>query len=400
MRNHDPHPVARVAGAFTALCIAAGATYGQASFTPPRTPTSVDRRPHNEQGRIASDGSGKAPSIYVASDYSFRLLSGGLGPCQSSIGSGRDGFDTHLYVVRQSDNRVVKIDPAGRTTSFADLSGVSPHGACTWPSFDFVGRYGGSMYVQDPTVRTSNIGPTGSTAVFAINDAVESVGTMEFDRTGAFEGSLFLTDSAAGSLYAVEPTGQMRLVATGVGAGRSVAVSASPILGEALFIADPATSRILSIPPGHVDGEPAEIFTYLAASAPGLRPAALEVSKHGPFGRGVLLVADSVTGRIIQLDSTGRRVGEIGGGFRNITSIEIAWSGAFAGKMIVTAGGNIYVIAAKCRADWNGDHGLTPSDLSDFMTDFSAGEADFDGNGWTDSNDLTSYFAAYSAGCQ
>lgn len=399
MRYHDPHPVAKVFGALTALCIAAGSSQGQAASAVHTTPPGVDRRPHNEQGRLAPGEQSKSPSVYVASDFSFRLLAGGLGPCQSSIGSGRDGFDTQLYIVRQADNSVVKLDPAGRATPFTDLSAVSPQGACTWPSFDFVGRYGGSMYIQDPSVRTTNVSPTGAAAVFTINEAVESVGTMEFDRSGAFDGSLFLTDSATGTLYTVEPSGKMRPIATGIGTGRSVAASASPILGESVFIADSATRTILAVGPDHIEGQPAEPFAHLASTAPGLIPVALDVSKHGPFGRGVLLVADSATGRIVQLDATGHRVGELGGGFRNITSIEIAWTGVFAGKMIITAGGNIYVIEPRCPADWSGDHAVTPTDLSDFMTDFSAGDADFDGNGWTDNNDLTSYFAAYSAGC-
>ncbi|MCC6677039.1 MAG: hypothetical protein IT436_07840 [Phycisphaerales bacterium] len=399
MRYHDLHPVAKVFGALTALCIAAGTSQGQSTSAVHTTPPGTDRRPHNEQGRVAPDGGAKAPSVYVAKDFSLRLLTGGLGPCQSSIGSGRDGFDTQLYIVRQADNSVVKLDPSGRTTAFTDLSAVAPQGGCTWPSFDFVGRYGGSMYIQDPSVRTSNVSPTGSAAVFTINEAVESVGTMEFDRSGAFEGSLFLTDSASGTLYTVEPSGQMRPIAIGTGTGRGVAVSASPILGDSIFIADSATRTILAVGPDHIEGEPAELFSSLASTAPGLVPVALDVSKHGPFGRGVLLVADSTTGRIVQLDASGCRIGEIGGGFRDIVSVEIAWTGVFAGKMIITAGGNIYVVEPKCRADWSGDHTVTPTDLSDFMTDFSAGDADFDGNGWTDSDDLTGYFAAYSAGC-
>lgn len=399
MRYHDPHPVAKVLGAFTALCIASAASHAQSSYTMPRTPGSVDRKPHNEQGRVAPEGTSKSPSVFVADAYSMRLIAGGLGPCQSSVGSGRDGFDTKIYVVRQADNSVVKIDPTGRITPFTSLAAVSPVGACTWPSFDFVGRYGGSMYVQDPTVRTSNVDPTGAAQVFTINDAVESVGTMEFDRSGAFEGALYLTDAAQGLLYTVEPSGQMTLVASEIGAGRAVAASASPFLGDSVFIADPSSGKVLAVSPGHGPGEPAELFSDLRITAPGVRPVALEVSRHGPFGRGVLLVADSKTGRIVQLDAAGRRIGEIGAGFRDIDSIEIAWAGEFAGRLIITAGGNIYTVTPRCPADWNGDHALTGGDLGDFMTDFSAGDADYDGNGWTDGDDLTRYFADYSAGC-
>lgn len=399
MRHHETSPVARTLGAIAALGLTAGLCAAQSALPVQYKRGATDRRPHNEQGRVAPDGAARTPSVSVAPGFAMRMLAGGLGPIQSSIGSGRDGFDTQLYVVRQADNTVVKLDPAGRPSPFADLSGVAPQGACTWPSFDFVGRYGGSMYVQDPQVRTSNVGPTGAAAVFAINEVVDAVGTMEFDRTGAFDGSLYLTDSVNGALYTVEPSGQMTLVASGTGAGRGLAVAASPILGDSVFIADPDSARILEVGPGHIPGEPAEVFSYLTVTAPGFRPTALEVSKHGPFGRGVVLAADAETGRIIQISPDGQRMGEIATGFRNLNSIEIAWQGVFAGKLIITVDGRIHIIEPKCRADWNGDRGITPSDLADFMTDFSAGDADFDGNGWTDNDDLTGYFAAYSAGC-
>jgi len=401
MRYHDPQPVLRALTAIAVLTLAAGASQGRSGsvVTHKLPPGGADRKPHNEQGRTAPDGTRKGGAVAVGEDYSLRMLAGGLGPVQSSIGSGRDGFDTKLYVVRQTDNSVFKLDPAGRKTPFTSLTSVAPQGACSWPAFDFGGAYGGSLYIQDPSIRTANVSPDGDASVFTINEAVDAVGTMAFDRAGAFAGALLLTDSINGLLYTVEPSGTTRLLASGTGAGRGLAASSSPILGDALYVGDPSANLILTIGPDHPEGEPAQVFTDLDIAAPGIRPVALEVSKYGPFGRGVLLVADSVSGRIVQLDASGQRIGEIGGGFRGIVSIEIAWTGEFTGQLIVTANGCIYTVTPKCRADWNADHGVTPSDLADFMTDFSAGDADFDGNGQTDNNDLTTYFAAYTAGC-
>lgn len=401
MREHTSNKMAGIAGAVFALSLVAGTTEARTSAIHPTIPPpgAVDRKPHNEQGRSAGDGS-KVDGLHVAPGYSVRMLAGGLGPCQSAVGSGRGGFDTQIYVLRQATNQVVKIDPAGHVKSFTDLSPVSPEGSCTWPTFDFVGGYGGSLYVQDPTVRTSNVGPLGDTEVFAINHVIDRVGTMKFDHAGSFDGSLYITDSAKGTLYAVDRASHTDLIATGVGGGRSLAVSGGGVMGDALFIGDPASSRILMVGPDHVPGQPAQVFSNLILSAPGMKPAAMDLSKYGPFGRGVLLVGDAATGRIIQLDSQGRRIGELGMGFKNLVSIEIAWAGVFTGKLIVTANGCVYAVEPDCRVDWNGDHEVTPADLADFMSDFSQGDADFDGNGSTDGMDMSSYFAAYSQGCK
>lgn len=401
MRYHEPHPIAGIIGVITALCVAAGSTHAQ-SMSPSvqLPPGSTGAKPHNEQGRVSSDGAAKTGGPRVDDDYSLRMIAGGLGPVQTAIGSGRDGFDTQLYIVRQTTSQVVKVNPVGQKTHFADLSPIAPAGGCSWPVFDFFGDFGGSLYVQDPMARTTNVDPAGNASVFSINEVIDAVGTMEFDRSGAFGGSLFISDSLNGKLYSMTPAGQVDLVATGVGSARGIAITSGPRGGDAMFISDPTTARITMVTPAHAQGAPAYVFSHLGMTAPGVRGGSLEYSKYGPFGRGILIVGDTTTGRIVQLDGQGRRVGELASGFKNLASIEIAWSGVFAGKMIITANGCVYAVTPRCRADWNGDQALTTSDLSDFMADFADGDADFTGDGMTNNDDLTFYFAAFSAGCQ
>lgn len=52
-----------------------------------------------------------------------------------------------------------------------------------------------------------------------------------------------------------------------------------------------------------------------------------------------------------------------------------------------------------CPADWNGINGLSPEDLSDYVNDWLAGDADFNSDGVTDVVDLAEFNDAYTVGC-
>ena len=85
MRYHEPHPIAGIIGVITALCVAAGTTQAQStssSFHLP--PGSTDVKPHNEQGRVSSDGVAKTGSPRVDDSFSLRMLAGGLGSAQAA----------------------------------------------------------------------------------------------------------------------------------------------------------------------------------------------------------------------------------------------------------------------------------------------------------------------------
>jgi hypothetical protein len=68
----------------------------------------------------------------------------------------------------------------------------------------------------------------------------------------------------------------------------------------------------------------------------------------------------------------GSRVGERGAGELRITQLGIG-----------------------CPCDWNGVGGLTMQDLFDFLTDWFAGNADYDSSGATDVGDLLEFVGCF-----
>lgn len=52
-----------------------------------------------------------------------------------------------------------------------------------------------------------------------------------------------------------------------------------------------------------------------------------------------------------------------------------------------------------CPANWNGVNGVTSDDFFAFIADFFSNQADFDGNGITNSQDFLSFLSAFFTGC-
>ncbi len=69
----------------------------------------------------------------------------------------------------------------------------------------------------------------------------------------------------------------------------------------------------------------------------------------------------------------------------------------------INGNGTLGVLPPACRADFNGDGGADPDDLSDYITCFfSLGAcpgADFNGDGTADPDDLSDFITVYFAGC-
>ena len=131
--------------------------------------------------------------------YRAVLLLSDLGSKQMAVGPGTQGFDTQLYVVLHEAEMIAQINRFGEVTPFADLGAFWPLGEYWSPTFDALGRYGGSLFLNDFPNHVDGVDPSGIVYGFTTNAGPKCVlspqnVTLTCDPYGAFEGRLFLTD--------------------------------------------------------------------------------------------------------------------------------------------------------------------------------------------------------------
>jgi hypothetical protein len=346
---------------------------------------------HSEQGHTTGDT--KPPPDALPS-FLVRPLACGLGRAQTTAGLTHDP-GVGLYVALYDDNVLVTIDDEGTISTFADLDPLAPDGHPQAPTLDVLGTYEGALLFHEAGSNAlCQVGSDGTPSVLVDpSDASASMTAGLCDPYGAFGGRMLLTDRS-GSLRAVEADGTLTLLAKRVGhVGHALAYGAGGDFGNAVYVTDVGRRRILRVDASHPAGATAPVWLDLSDTP--IVPSSIAISAAGPFGTDVMYVADAGLGRVIMLGADGSFQGEFVTGLMGEPSIELPRDGVFAGSMVITSGGSIWVIEpAAARADIDGSGVVDGHDLRRLLIDWGTcgktGEcpADIDRDGHVDGEDL------------
>ncbi len=387
--RHTPSLVSTAAALLAAGCLGGALMAAGPAPAGLATPPPQDSMPqpvaHSEQG-----------GMLVISP-----LTGGLGTSRVAAGPGVNGFDSRLYVVRAASRTVVRITAQGGITPFADLSALVQPGDDLTPVFDAQGAFGGSLFLHDAAGQTIQVFPSGYAALADAPGWEKAVGTVAIDPLGAFGSGLFMgaaTDPA--SLWTVAPGGAVSLFASGLaGLPSAIAFSGASAGSPQMYITAADSSYIYRLGASHRPGDNAPIWTNVSAPRTPARPVSIAVANNPTFGRGDVYVFDNTSRCILGLRADGTPLGVVVSGLPADTSVQLPGPGQFAGTMVLSGAGCVWVVRSACPADWDHSGDLSSQDFFDFITAFFAGDADFNNSGTTNSQDFFDFIGAFFAGC-
>ncbi len=217
------------------------------------------------------------------------------------------------YHVEFSQDRVIELGDGGQKVLWSE-SGCGPAAVTGFRGGFLVACYASHKLVQlsDQGVKTREwLSPVGVHPAWAPNDLVaDSAGGLYFTSSGEFNAAP--ETPIEGRVYYLSPTDDISEVASRIHYSNGIALSGS---GDLLLVSEHLENRILKYPvvrPGVV-GKIAEVFADLnllfpwtgATRSPYLGPDGFRVS------RGVVFVAQYAGSRILKLNESGQRVGEI-----------------------------------------------------------------------------------------
>lgn len=252
-------------------------------------------------------------------------------------------FGDTLFVTMYESNAILSVDVDGSILGQLDLAPYIANGQPFSPTLDRQHAYGGALLFVDKTrSKICAVLPGGQFHEVVLDIGAE-VAIAECDPYGAFGGEMLVLD-VEGTLWCVGAQGQRSALARDAGQPASdLDFVRFGSFGDArVFIADPGRARILKIGASHPVGERAEVWVDYSATK--FAPVSIAISESGPFGEGVMYVADGNSGRILMLDSDGRHLGEFMSGLSMPLSIELPTVGRFAGSMVIVSGPEVLVV--------------------------------------------------------